>query len=225
MRCFTSFAAAGLALAALAAPAAHAQYADNGLVWVRPAAAPGAPRPCARYLLLDLPRDWMDGDAAAVVFAERGVARRAFPPVVAALLAERTAVLAYPSGAAEGCASTPEPVAEVLGAVRTLRERVGAGLVVAVGLGDAGPAVLDAAREEVADRFLGPGGPRLAAAVAIAADGARAYARGSPPPAAEAWPERLPLLCAALAGDEGPARCVAALGPEPPRLVTSRPLP
>lgn len=223
MRCFASSVAA--ALIALASPAALAQYAAFDLVWVRPAAEHGAPPPCARMLVLDLPRDWMAGDAAAVVIADRADAAAAVPPVRAALLAERTAVLEFPSGPAESCHVAPGPVAEVLGAVRELHDGVGAGLVVAVGLGAAGAAVLDAAREEVAARFLDPAGARLAAAVAIGADGTRAYARGSPPPAAEAWPERLPLLCAALAGAEGPAGCIAALAPPRPRFVTARPQP
>lgn len=222
MRCFASFLAVGLAV--LASPSAIAQYASMDLVWVRPAAEGAAPPPCARFLVLDLPRDWMAGDAAAVVIADRADAPAAVPPLRAALLAERTAVLEFPSGAAEGCTAAPGPVAEVLGALRDLRDNVGAGVVVAVGLGAAGPAVLDAAREEVAARFLGPDGPRLAAAVAIGADGASAYARGRAPPPEEAWAERLPLLCAAVAGAGGPARCIAALGPPQPLLVKSRPL-
>ncbi|WP_137126710.1 hypothetical protein [Roseomonas sp. HF4] len=212
-------------LIGLASPAALAQFAAFDLVWVRPAAESGAPSPCARILVLDLPRDWMAGDAAAVVIADRADAAAAFPPLRAALLAERTAVLEFPSGAAEGCHVAPGPLAEVLGALRDLREDVGAGVVVAVGVGTAGAAVLDAAREEVAARFLGHAGARLAVAVAIGPDGTRTYARGTRPPAEEAWPERLPLLCAALAGAEGPAACMAALAPEGPRFVTARPLP
>jgi hypothetical protein len=114
-------------------------------------------------------------------------------------------------------------VAEVLGAAAELKRVVGAGLVVAVGAGAAGAAALEAAREEVAARFLGAGGPRIAVAVAIGPDGGRTFAPGAPPLPEEAWGERFPLLCAALAGPEGPADCIAALNnPRRPDLRAAR---
>ena len=95
-------------------------------------------------------------------------------------------------------AAPAEPVAEVLGAVRALRSDAGAGLVVTIGLGAAGPAVLAAAREEVAARYLGPDGPRLAAAIALDGDGPATFALGERPEG-QGWAARAPLLCAALA--------------------------
>lgn len=66
-------------LACLAkAPAAtgteHEAFADTGLVWLRPASEPGAPVPCARMPVLDLPQAWCAGDAAAIAAAREEVA-------------------------------------------------------------------------------------------------------------------------------------------------------
>lgn len=226
MRALSCF---GLATLLAAAPAA-AQFAAIDLVWVQPLAASDAPRPCARMLLLTAPRDWADGDAAVLVLAPEGMASAA-REVGAALVAEKAAVLDYGSGFG-GCgdASTvvPDPVGEALSGLAALRE-AGAGLVVAVGLGPSGRAVLEAAREEVAARFLGPGGPRFAAAAALMGEGPAIFRMGRAPAARERWAERAPLLCATLAARQGPnalAACLAALaGPAAEAQASLRPRP
>ncbi len=217
-------AALALALAALAPAAADEPFVGLDLLWMRPAAEAGATRACARLLVLNLPRDWMVADAAVAVFVPEH-AEAAMRPMVSALLPELAAVLEVPAYPVEGCrAPPPEPVAEVLGAVRALRVDASAGLVVAIGVGAAGPAVLAAAREEVAARYLGPDGPRLAAAIALGGEGPAAYALGTPP-AGQAWPMRGALLCDALAaatGEVRPAACLAGLGIDQPMAQSGR---
>jgi hypothetical protein len=197
------------------------------LVWVTPAAEGSAP-PCSRLLVLELPRNWMAGDAVAVLLTGSRSGAMAARPVAAALLAEQAGVLHYPSGPAEACPNRDvDQVAEVLGALRTLQTRRDAGVVVAVGFGEAGPAALAAAREEVALRHLGAGGPRLAAAAARDAAGGWTFRAGAtPPPSAEQWQARVPYLCAALAGRDGArteAACRAALGGVPMGIVSPLP--
>jgi hypothetical protein len=213
--------ACGLAALAPRMDAARAQvppalpFVLFDLVWVTPAAQRAQP-PCSRLLMLELPQGWMTGDAAAVLLtgsaADEGVAQ----PVAAALLAEQSGVLHYPSGPAESCANRDvDQVAEVLGALRTLRREAGAGVVVAIGFGDAGAAAIDALQEEVAARHLGAGGPRLAAGAARDATGRWSFRAGAtPPPPEEHWQARAPRLCLALAGTDGSpdaAACLAAL--------------
>ena len=206
-----------LALGTALAGPAPAQYAAIDLVWAAPLAEPGAPRPCVRMLVLTAPRDWADGDAAVLVLAPEGMARQA-RALAEVLVAQQAAVLDYASGFG-GCevAATvaPDPVGEALGGLVALKE-AGAGLVVAIGLGPAGAAALAAAREEAAARFLGPGGPRFVAAMALMGAGPAAFRLGQAPVAGDRWPERAPLLCAAVAAPEGPAAlaaCRAAFAP------------
>jgi hypothetical protein len=218
MRTIPALTTAAAALAAmLAAGPAWAQFAAIDLVWVQPVAAPDAPRPCTRMLVLTAPRDWADGDAAVLVLAPETMANAA-RPVVEALVAEEAAVLDYASGFG-GCGETsavaPDPVGEALGGLLALKE-AGAGLVIAVGLGPSGQAALDAAREEVAARFLGPDGPRFAAAAALMGEGPAAFRMGQAPSAEDRWAERAPLLCATIAARQGAAAqaaCLAALAP------------
>lgn len=207
-------------LLAAAPGAAQQPFASMDLLWVHPAASAGAPAPCARLLVLDLPRDWASGDAAAILLTTTRADARPAARIAAALIAQDTAVLHLDSGAGGGigpCAEAPhDPVGEVLGALAALKHQAGAGLVVAIGLGASGPAVLAAAREAVTEALLGPGGPRLAAGIAL--DGTRParFQPGAPPPAAEAWSHRAPLLCEALAAGSNPAllpACRAALLP------------
>ncbi|MEO3473048.1 hypothetical protein AAFN86_14355 [Roseomonas sp. CAU 1739] len=220
MRCIPRPVAAGLAiiLAALAPAAADEPFASVDLVWARPATEDGAPRPCARLLVLNLPRDWMVGDAAVAVFAAAD-AEAAIRTIVRALVPELAAVLEVPSRVVDECRTPPAgPVAEVLGVVRALQVDAGAGLIVAIGIGAAGPAVLAATREEVARRYLGPDGPRLAAAIALGGDGPAAYAIGALP-GALGWEMRAPLLCAALASatsEVRPGACLTGLGIDQP---------
>ncbi len=229
MRSIPGLKAAALALL-LAPAAAEAQFAAIDLVWVQPVAAPDAPRPCARMLLLTAPRDWAEGDAAVVLLAPEGMAIAA-REVGAALVAEDAAVLDYASGFG-GCGDVStvaaDPVGEALGGLLALKE-AGAGLVVAVGLGPSGAAVLEAAREEVAARFLGPGGPRFAAAAALMGEGPAAFRMGRAPSAEDRWVERAPLLCATITARQAPAAlagCLAAFAhPAPEAQASLRPRP
>jgi hypothetical protein len=214
-----------LALASLAPAVANDPYAGLDLLWVRPAREPGAPLPCARMLVLTLPRDWVPGDAAAAIVADED-SGEAVRSLAEALHGELTAVLVVPSRAVQGCPVRPAaPLAEVLGAVRALRIEAGAGLVIAIGLGSAGPAVLAATREEVAARLLGADGPRLAAAIALDGAAPAGFAIGSVPDGAS-WETRAPLLCAALASATDRLRlgaCLAGLGVEFPMAGATRP--
>jgi hypothetical protein len=216
------FAGLALAFAVLAPAAANEPHVGLDLLWVRPAAEGDARPHCARLLVLNLPRDWTIGDAAVAIVGGDDAQQR-LRALVEALLRELTAVLEVPSRAVEGCeVGAAEPVAEVLGAVRALRVDAGAGLVVAIGLGAHGPAVLAATREEVATPALGPGGPRLAAAIAIDGAGSPDFALGAPPEGQD-WAKRAPLLCAALASVIDRLRlaaCLAGLGGDHP--VASR---
>ncbi|WP_198373845.1 hypothetical protein, partial [Roseomonas rosulenta] len=146
-------------------------FAATELLWTTPAARPGEATACARLLLLNLPPGWQSGDAAAVVMAPEGRGFDVARPLVATLLAQQTAVLELPEGRGGGisaCAAAPvDPPAQFLGALAALRAQTGAGVVVALVLGESGPAAVAAAREEVAARLLGPGGPRFAFAVAL----------------------------------------------------------
>ncbi|BDG75045.1 hypothetical protein [Roseomonas fluvialis] len=197
------------------------------LVWVTPAAQ-GQQPPCSRLLMLELPRDWTTGDAAAVLLTGSPDDETAARRVAAALLAEQAGVLHYPSGPAESCTNRDvDQVAEVLGALRTLRRESGAGVVVAIGFGGTGAAATDAVREEIASRHLGAGGPRLAAGAARDATGHWRFRGGAtPPPPEEHWHVRAPRLCQALAGPGGTpdaAACLAALRGAPGGTATALP--
>ena len=228
MRTISRPAALGLLAFTLATPAparAQAPFAGMDLVWVRPAGEAEERAACARLLVLNLPRDWMDGDGAVAIFADDDAAA-IVRPLIDAVLPELAAVLEVPSRQAEGCLAGPaEPVAEVLGAVRALRVDAGAGLIVAIGIGASGPAVLAATREDVARRYLGADGPRLAAAIAFGGEGPATYAAGALP-VGQAWEARCPRLCAALASVTDRVRlgaCLAGLGIDQPMAGSAQP--
>ncbi len=214
-----SLASAALALALGATGGAAAQgFGSIDSLWVQPAERAGGAPGCARLLLADLPTDWQTGDAAAVVLTPRGgtVPESLQARLVEALLREETAVLDYPAGrpGADCPGRVAPPLAEVFGALDALTVQAGAGLVVAIGFGPYGDAVLAATGEGLASEVLGPGGPRLAAAIAIDAPGRARFAMGAAPHPFEEWPARVPLLCAAIAGVAGldsPQDCIAAL--------------
>lgn len=227
MRQTTRLFVAILALA-LAVPAplpAREPFAGMDLLWVRPADDAGAQASCTRLLVLNLPRDWMFGDAAVAIFADDD-AEPLVRPLVAALLHELAAVLEVPSRQAEGCPAPPAaPAADVLGAVRALRVDASAGLVVAIGIGATAPAVLAATRGDVAARYLGPDGPRLAAAIALGGQGPAVFARGAVPEG-QAWETRCAPLCAALASATGRiplGACLSGLGVDRPMAGTTQP--
>jgi hypothetical protein len=209
----------GLTVALGAAGGAAAQgFGSFGTLWVQPAERAGGERGCARLLLAELPADWQTGDAAAVVMTPRdGTTPEDLQArLVEALVRDETAVLDYPAGrpGADCPGRVAPPLAELFGALDALVGQAGAGLVVAIGFGPYGDAVLAATEEGLAASILGAGGPRLAAAIAIDAPGRARFAMGATPHPFDAWPDRAPLLCgliASVAGLDGPQDCVAAL--------------
>jgi len=211
--------AAALAAALVAAPACAAEpFAALDLIWVTPSADRGATPACARPLVLETPPGWVPGDAAAVLLGSGPGDEALAVQVAQVLIAEETAVLHLVPGDRGGigaCVAAPvEPVAEILGALEVLKRQAGAGVVVAIGLGAAGGAVLEAAEPAVAADHLGEDGPRLAAGVALGGPGRAAFRAGTPPDARENWAARVTPLCAALAPLAGPGGadvCLAGL--------------
>lgn len=232
MQRFTRSIALVLAAAVGAAGNATAQgFGSIDTLWVQPAEQAGGTPGCSRLVLADLPPYWLTGDAAAVLMGPSGgpLRDRLQPRLLEALLQEEAAVLDFPAGRsdAECPGRAAPPLAEVFGAIDALAVQAGAGLIVAIGLGSYGDAVLAAAEEAAAAAVLGPRGPRMAAAIAIDAPGRARFAMGRLPHAVEDWPARAPLLCAAIAGAaglEGPADCIAALTP-PQAQASLRPPP
>ena len=110
-------------------------------------------------------------------------------------VAARAVVPALPPTPALDPAERP---AALRAALRLLRTETGAGMLVVLGLGQAGPLALAAVAE-----------PNLAAAVALAPQ--PRFLAGAPPPAAEQWPLRAGLLCGLLADLAPPATAPATL--------------
>ncbi|GGG50208.1 hypothetical protein GCM10010964_41870 [Caldovatus sediminis] len=207
-----------LAVGGAAAPSAagfRAPPHDTLPVWFEAAPAPAGPSAPAplRMAPLAVPPRWALGDAVAVLLGGAGCdAGGVRDRLIAALLAEETGVLEL--DAAPAAAGHAAPLVTLFGALRALRRDAGAGpVVLAIGCGAAADAALAAADESVAASHLGAEGPRFVAAIAIGA-GTTRFAAGTPPPPAERWPERVPLLCAAVAavtGDATGGRCAASL--------------
>ncbi|WP_372619092.1 hypothetical protein [Falsiroseomonas sp.] len=193
--------------AARMAPALELELPQDQLLWIEP--HPGAPQPA----LLALPPGWAVGDAAAILLADRQAAPALLAMLRAGLIAEGTAVMELEPGEAP-CPPDPPPVLSAGAAA--LRQDVGAGLVVAIGFGSAGPAALQAAGGAAARTGFEGGALPLAAAVALAG-GPPTFAPGAAPRPEEAWPLRAPILCRLLAGALGEAdvteACLAALLP------------
>ena len=179
-------------------------------LWLQP---PGADAPFP--VLLSLPPGWQPGDAAVILLPDPAAPGPLRHRIVQALLAAEAMVVELDTLAAwrELSALPPYPalspvaLPDALRAARhLLRAEVGAGLLVVLGLGQAGELALAAMAE-----------PGLAAAAALGA--APRFLAGAPPPPAEQWPLRARLLCAVLAGvtQEGTAAalrdCRAALAP------------
>jgi hypothetical protein len=199
-----------LALTAVAAaagpqPAAALDYTRFEPLWLAPSMAPPGtaapqPPPFERQapVLLNLPPGWMVGDAAAVVVADHPGGDGTRDRLVAALLAERAAVLELNMHTAARGLSTDNRAAspaapsaaqllpDLFGALLALRGDAGAGVVVAIGQGLSGDAALLAAGEAAAAAHLGAAGPRFAALVALGPAGRPAFAAGTAPPEAEA---------------------------------------
>ena len=195
--------------------------------------------------LLTAPPGWTSGDAAAVVFGDAPGTEPARARLFAALLADGAAVLELdvrahghrPSGGA--AAPPPPPRSQVLrplllGALQALRRDFGAGLVVAIGFGPDGEAVLRAGDEAAAAHRVGDTGPRFAA-LAFLGPGQPRFVPGATPRPDENWPARAGPLCAILASaladpfsvERGPARdaersCLATLLPPRSDRSTAR---
>ena len=186
--------------------------------------------------LLTAPPAWRSGEAAAVVIGDAPGDEPARARLFDALLADDAAVLelearAYghrpPGGGA--AASAPPRLQDLqlplFDALLALRRDYGAGLVVAIGFGPDGEAVLRAGDEAAAAHRLGDTGPRFAA-LAFLGPGQPRFVPGATPRPDENWPARAGPLCAILASavagplraEGGPAcdvtrSCLAALLP------------
>jgi MFS family permease len=214
------FALALLVLLLTAVPA-HAQRDSAAtLVWSAPAAAAGKETACARMLVLNRPRDWQAGDAAAVVAGPSGSGYDLARPIIAEFIAQQMAVLELPDARARGagrCAEVPiTPAGQLLGALVALQRELHAGLIVAIGVGPHGTVVFDALDEREAARLLGPQGPRFAGAAVLRGAGTIAFRAGRQPPRDGTWVDRAPQFCATLARFTGRAwfaACVTAISP------------
>ena len=199
--------AALLSLLPLAAASGQTRFAPLWVEDPRPAMAAPA---CRLLGLLNLPPGWQAGDAAAVRLSDNGA-----PPdpagerLTTALLDAGTAVLEVATGGA--CGDEPavarEPLADLFGGLRALRQEARAGIVLAVGLGAVGAEALAATDPARAAAHLGPGGEGFAVGVAVGAPDGPAIRRGQAPAAAEGWAMRSLLLCELL------GRVAAAGGP------------
>jgi hypothetical protein len=192
--------------------------------------------------LLTAPPAWTSGDAAAVVIGDAPGSEPA--RLVDALLADDAAVLELDprppgrrppdGGVAASAPLRPQDLQpRLFDALLALRRDYGAGLVVAIGFGPVGEAVLSGGDEAAAHR-LGDTGPRFAA-LAFLGPGQPRFVAGATPPPDENWPARAGPLCAILASavaappgaERGPAHdvkrsCLSALLPDRSGQSTAR---
>lgn len=174
--------------------------------------APGALQPCRSGMLLSLPSSWRAGDGAVVLMTVGRTHDAARDVLVSALLSEHAAVVELVPVRCGGVPAAQDGVvAGATGALDATTRTMGAGLVVAIGYGPGGKAMLNIVREPAAG-LLGTKGPRYAAAIAIG-DGTPAFALGEPPPAQEDALPRLAALCRALTA------MVGGLGATPERAA------
>ncbi|WP_372623940.1 MFS transporter [Falsiroseomonas sp.] len=191
-------AAALLATSLLVPPA----LADEYTTYQNLEVTSGVLQPCRAGMLLSLPSSWRAGDGAVVLMTVGQTHDAVRDVLISALLSEHAAVLEL---VPVRCDTTPAAqdgiIAGAIGALDAMTRTMGGGMVVAIGYGPGGKAMLDVVREPAAD-LLGANGPRYAAAVAIA-DGEPAFALGEPLPVQEDAPSRLAALCRALAAVVG----------------------
>ena len=154
--------------------------------------------------LLTAPPAWTSGDAAAVVIGDAPGDERTRARLFDALLAGDAAVLELDArspghqppggGAAASAPLRPRDLQpRLFGALLALRRDYGAGLVVAIGFGPVGEAVLSGGDEAAAARRLGDTGPRFAA-LAFLGPGQPRFVAGATPPPDENWPARSTAL-------------------------------
>jgi hypothetical protein len=200
----------GVALVALVgaavrpAAAAPPPSPETRPVWFAPGLAPAPPGGAPLLAVFSLPPQWASGDAVAVLLDGGACGPGARGRLVTALIEEEAGVLEVETAPAPPVPSGNDgaaPLVLLFGALRALRRDEGAGPVaLAIGCGAAADAALAAAEEAVAAAHLGADGPRFAAAIGIGPEGCGIrFAAGAPPPLAERWPARAPLLCVALA--------------------------
>jgi hypothetical protein len=194
--------------------------------------------------LLTAPPAWTSGDAAAVVIGDAPGDERTRARLFDALLAGDAAVLELDArspghrppggGVAASAPLRPQDLQpRLFDALLALRRDYGAGLVVAIGFGSVGEAVLSGGHEAAAHR-LGDTGPRFAA-LAFLGPGQPRFVAGATPPPDENWPARAGPLCAILASavaappgaERGPAHdvkrsCLSALLPDRSGQSTAR---
>lgn len=162
---------------------------------------PAAPR-CHAPALLSLPPAWSIGDGAVVLLMPEPMRDAARDQLVAALLAERAAVLEVVPPSCVSIRTGRDTVrAAALGALDAMTTTVGAGPLVVIGYGRGGGAVLDVAREPAAS-LLGANGPRYVAAISLG-DGAPTFVVGSSSREASQIRTRLAALCNALSFSAG----------------------
>jgi hypothetical protein len=201
-------AVAALAISVAVTPAVAYEYTTFEQLLVTSAAAPR----CQTGALLNLPAAWRAGDGAVVLLMPEPMQDAARDQLVAALLAERAAVLEFVPRACEAVSPGHDTVvAGALGALEAMTRTVGAGAVVAIGYGRGGTAVLDAVRNPMVG-LLGANGPRYVAAIAMG-DGTPSFALGSLLPVENQLPSRLAALCDALAASAG------GMGATPDRIA------
>jgi hypothetical protein len=157
---------------------------------------------CRDGMLLHLPPSWQSGDGAAILLTEGLPGDTTRHALVSALLQEHAAVLELAPLSCDAPRDRDSAiVSAAFGALAAIERNAGAGLVVAIGQGPDGAAILGVVRQPTGSQ-LGTGGPGFAAAIALGG-GAPRIAFGPPPPAREGAPIRLAALCHALAALPG----------------------
>jgi hypothetical protein len=162
----------------------------------------GALQPCRTGMLLSLPPSWQVGDGAVVLLTVGHAHDAVRDVLVSALLSEHAAVLELvPVRCDTAPAAQDSVIASAIDALDVMTRTMGTGMVVAIGYGPGGKAILDVVREPAAG-LLSANGPRYAAAVALG-DGAADFALGGPLPVQDGAPSRLAALCRTLAAVVG----------------------
>jgi hypothetical protein len=163
-------------------------------------------------MLLSLPESWQSGDGAVVLLTTGQTHDAMRDVLVSALLSEHAAVLELVPVRCEAVTAVQDGViAGAIDGFDAMTRTMGSGMVVAIGYGPGGKAILDVVRAPAAG-LLGANRPHYAAAVAIG-DGPAAFALGEPLPVQEEAPSRLAALCRALAAVAG------GMGATPERAV------
>ncbi|MGG5888491.1 hypothetical protein ACLF3G_15255 [Falsiroseomonas sp. HC035] len=201
-----------LALTFAAGVAATPVVADDHTTFHHLEVTSAARPDCRTGMLLNLPQSWQVGDGAVVLLTMRPLRDAGYDLLVSALLSEHAAVLELvPLRCDNSHGEHASAMDSALGALEAMAQTLGAGLVVAIGYGRGGAAVLDVLHQPEAG-LPDPDRPHYVAAVALGG-GPPVFALGHPMPAWEQAPSRIALLCralAALVGGMGTRSGVAA---------------